>query len=147
MIMSAEDNFVAKFDRLLRHLQIEVEIATPDFARVRMPLTEHHLNGWGAAHGGVICALVDAAFGSAANDSRETAVVTLSTTIDFLRPGLKGPLVAEAKATHTGTHIINYDVKVKDGDGKMIARAITSGYVTNIAIPDRQDALLQKEMP
>lgn len=134
--MAVEDNFVANYDQLLRHLQIEVEYASPDYARVRMPLTSHHLNGWGAAHGGVICALVDAAFGSAANDSRETAVVTLSATIDFLRPGLKGPLMAEARATHTGSHIVNYDVKVLDGDGALIARAITSGYITDLKIPD-----------
>lgn len=130
--MPASDNFVARKDRLLRHLQIEVEYATPECARVAMPLTEHHLNGWGAAHGGVISALVDAAFGSAANDGRQTAVVTLSVTIDFLRPGLKGPLTAEARLTHAGSHILNYDVKVLDGEGSLIARAIASGYITDI---------------
>lgn len=134
--MGVEDNFVARYDRLLRHLQIEVEFASTEYARVRMPLTAHHLNGWGAAHGGVICALVDAAFGSAANDGRKTAVVTLSMTVDFLRPGLKGPLAAEARATHLGAHIVNYDIRVSDGDGQIIARAIASGYITDRAIPE-----------
>lgn len=133
--MSVESNFVARYDKLLRHLQIEVEFASREYARVRMPLTEHHLNGWGAAHGGVICALVDAAFGSAANDGQETAVVTLSMTVDFLRPGLKGPLTAEARATHAGAHIVNYDIRVSDGEGQIIARAITSGYITDRPIP------------
>lgn len=134
--MGSDNNFVARYDKLLRHLQIEVEFASTEYARVRMPLTEHHLNGWGAAHGGVICALVDAAFGSAANDGRETAVVTLSMTVDFLRPGLKGPLMAEARATHFGAHVVNYDIRVSDGDGQIVARAITSGYITDRMIPN-----------
>lgn len=133
--MPLSDNFVARYDRLLRHLDIRVVEVSSGYARVEMPLTEHHLNGWGAAHGGVICALVDAAFGSAANDGQSTAVVTLSATVDFLRPGLKGPLTAEARATHAGSHIVNYDIKVLDGDRQLIARAITSGYITDIAIP------------
>lgn len=134
--MSASDNFVVRADRLLRHLQIEVEECSPSYARVRMPLTEHHLNGWGAAHGGAISTLVDAAFGAAANDSRDTAVVTISTAIDFLRPGLKAPLIAEARLTHAGSHILNYDIKVYDSAGSIIARAIASGYITDIKIPE-----------
>lgn len=134
--MGVENNFVARFDKLLRHLQIDVEFASREYSRVRIPLTEHHLNGWRAAHGGVICALVDAAFGSAANDGRDTAVVTLSMTVDFLRPGLKGPLTAEARATHSGAHIVNYDIRVSDGDGQIVARAITSGYITDRPIPE-----------
>lgn len=134
--MPAPDNFVARYDKLLRHLDIKVEESSPQYARASVSLTGHHLNGWGAAHGGVICALVDAAFGAAANDSRETAVVTLSMTVDFLRPGLKGPLTAEARATHAGSHILNYDIKVTDGDSALVARAIVSGYITALPIPE-----------
>lgn len=134
--MPAQDNVVARFDRLLRHLQIEVLSASQEGAKVRMPLTEHHLNGWGAAHGGVICALADAAFGAAANSGRKTAVVTLSATIDFLRPGMKGPLTAESYAIHIGRNVVNYDIKVWDAEGDLIARGITSGHITTKAMPE-----------
>lgn len=133
--MTASDNVVARFDQLLKHLQIDVIEASQSGALVRMPLTEHHLNGWGAAHGGVICSLADAAFGAAANSHRDTAVVTLSTTLNFLRPGLKGPLTAESQAVHIGKNVVNYNIRVLDADGELIANGMISGYVTPKPMP------------
>ena len=79
--------YVARHDRLVRHLQMRVETATPEFSRITMPLTENHKNGMGFAHGGAIFALADVAFGAAANAGRETGVVSLTSSIEFLRPG------------------------------------------------------------
>lgn len=138
--MGTAENFVAKYDRFLRHLQIEVVNASRESALVRMPLSDHHRNGWGAAHGGVISALCDAAFGSAANNDSRYAVVTTSLNVDFLRPGLNGPLKAEATLVRSGRRIVNYDVMVWDGDGKLIARAMISGYVTDrVLVVESQD--------
>lgn len=80
-------NYVAKHDKLMHYLQMTIESANPEFARVSMPLTENHRNGMGCAHGGAIFALADVAFGAAANAGKDTGVVSLSTTIEFLRPG------------------------------------------------------------
>lgn len=134
--MSIETNYVAKHDKLVRHLQMEVEEATRDFARVRMPISEHHKNGMGAAHGGVIFALADVAFGAAANADRQKGIVNLNSSIEFLRPGLVGPLLAEAKLVREGNHILSYDVQVFDGNGILIARCMTNGYATNINLPE-----------
>lgn len=61
------ENYVAKHDKLMRHLQMTIESASRDYAKVSMPLTENHKNGMGVAHGGAIFSLADVAFGAAAN--------------------------------------------------------------------------------
>ena len=66
----------------------------------------------GFAHGGAIFALADVAFGAAANAGRETGVVSLTSSIEFLRPGKVGPLAAEARVVREGNHILSYDVCV-----------------------------------
>lgn len=133
--MSLHDNCVARFDRFVKLLGLEVEVASPEFARVKLERNPSHLNVWGAAHGGIICTLIDVAFGIAANDDQETAVVTLSTNVEFLRAGLIWPLVAESTATRRGRRILNYDVKVLNGEKSMIAHALVSGYVTDLPLP------------
>lgn len=129
------ENYVAKHDKLMRLLQMRIESATPEHAVVTMPLTPDHRNGMGFAHGGAIFSLADVAFGAAANAGKLTGVVSLSTAIEFLRPGKTGPLRAEAIAVRRGAHIQSYDVMVYDSDGSLIARCMASGYQTDIALP------------
>ena len=71
-----------------------IEEASREYARVTMPITENHKNGMGVAHGGAIFSLADVAFGCAANAGNEHGVVSLSTTIEYLRPGMVSPLKA-----------------------------------------------------
>ncbi len=43
--------------------------------------------------------------------------------------------MAEARAVRIGGHIANYDVQIFDGEGALIARAIVSGYLTDVPLP------------
>lgn len=135
--MEDEALYVMKHDGLARHLGMRVEKATPGFARVSMPLTGNHKNGMGAAHGGAIFALADVAFGAASNAGRRTGVVNMATSMEYLLPGLVGPLVAEARLVRLGGHIVSYDTRIFDGKGALIARAMTSGYITGLVLPER----------
>ena len=90
----------------------------------------------GMAHGGAIFALADVAFGAAANAGKDMGVVSLSTTIEFLRPGKCGPLAAESYVVRKGQRIQSYTVKVFDGDGELIAQCMASGYQTDVPLPD-----------
>ena len=129
------DNYVAKHDKLVRHLQMQVEVATPEFARVIMPISEHHKNGMGVAHGGAIFALADVAFGAAANAGRTTGVVSLTSSIEFLNPGRVSPLVGEARLVRAGHHVVSYDVRILDAEGALVARAVSTGFVTDMPLP------------
>ena len=129
-------NYVQKHDKLMRYLDMTIETVTPEYSRVTMPITDNHKNGMGVAHGGAIFALVDVAFGSAANSGKTTGVVSLHSTIDYLRPGKVSPLIAEANIVRDGAHILNYDVKVYDGSGTLVARSTCAGFQTDIPLPE-----------
>lgn len=133
--MDVDKNHITKHDKLLRLMQMKIEEATPEYARVTMPLLEQHKNGMGVAHGGAIFALADVAFGAASNADRDCGVVNMMSSIEYLRPGRVGPLMAEARAVRIGGHIANYDVQIFDGEGALIARAIVSGYLTDVPLP------------
>lgn len=143
--MALHNNCVALFDPFIKSLDIMVEHATPEFTRVVMHENEQRMNVWGAAHGGVICTLIDAAFGIAANDGQQTAVVTLSTSIEFLRAGLKWPLAAEARLSRKGRRILNYDVKVLDAQENLVAHALISGYLTDLQLPEKYAQCLEEQ--
>lgn len=128
-------NFELMHDSAIKFLRLEVECATREYARVAMPLRDACRNGFGIAHGGMVCALADTAFGVAANSGSGHPVVTMSLAIDFLRPGKNGPLVAEARLTHAGNHILNYDVKILDADKQIIASVMVSGYASGAPLP------------
>ena len=133
--MESPNNYVAKHDKLLRHLNMTIEKVSPESARVSMPLSDSVKNGMGVAHGGSIFALADVAFGAAANAERDCGVVSLTSSIEFLRPGKTGPLVAESRIVRAGQHIQNYEVLVYDGSGALIARVMASGFQTDIPLP------------
>lgn len=129
-------NYVQKHDKLMRYLDMTIETATPEYSKVTMPITENHKNGMGVAHGGAIFALADVAFGSAANAGKTCGVVSLNSSIEFLRPGKVSPLTAEAFVVRDGKHILSYDVKVHDGSGALVARCMCAGFQTEIPLPE-----------
>ena len=123
-------NPVVERDQIMRLMDMQVLELRPGYAKISMPLSDKVKNGMGFAHGGPIFSLADIAFGAAANEGCEHFVVTLSTSIEYLRPGALGPLMAEARVIRSGKHIQNYEVQVFDGAGELIARTMTSGYTT-----------------
>ena len=133
------DNFVAKHDKLMRLLNITIEEAREDYSRVSMPLTSDNINGMGMAHGGAIFSLADIAFGSAANAGKHHCVVSLTSHIEFLRPGSAGPLVAEARLVRGGQHIMNYEVEVFDANEVLIAKCLATGFRTTLPHPSGTD--------
>ena len=116
--------YVRKHDKLVRHLDMCIEEVSREYARVTMPITENHKNGMGVAHGGAIFSLADVAFGCAANAGNDHGVVSLSTTIEYLRPGVVSPLKAEARL-----------VNVYDGSGAHVAKCLATGFQTNVPLP------------
>ena len=113
------ESFVEK-DAFARYLGIEMAEARPGYARVSMDLEEHHLNGVGIAHGGVIFTLADLAFAAAAN-SHGVLALAVSASISFVKPGRGGRLFAEARELSRGRKLAAYAVDVTNGAGDLIA--------------------------
>ncbi|MBQ7608191.1 MAG: PaaI family thioesterase [Desulfovibrionaceae bacterium] len=127
-------NAVAERDKVLRLMNMSILELRHGYAKVSMPLADSLKNGMGFAHGGTIFSIADIAFGAAANEDSEHFVVTLNTSIEYLSPGVTGPLIAEARLIREGKRIKNYEVLVYDGQNTLIARAMTTGYATTAIV-------------
>lgn len=92
-----------------------------------LEVEDFHMNNHGGVMGGAIYTLTDFAFGIAANTPVNNCV-TLSSTLNFLRPTAGPVLYAEAKETKNGRTVCFYDITVKDSEGKLIATAQFNGF-------------------
>ncbi len=107
-------------DRFAALLGLELRDAGDGYAKVLMPVTEHLRNGFGTVHGGAIFALADTAFAQACNGGDQLGVA-LEVDISYVRPGLSGTLVAEAREVTRNRRIGIYDVRVSDENGELLA--------------------------
>ncbi|MDG4765027.1 hydroxyphenylacetyl-CoA thioesterase PaaI [Solwaraspora sp. WMMD406] len=108
-------------DRTCRSLGIELDVAGPGHATVRMLVTETMTNGFGMAHGGYLFLLADAAFSFACNTHGPTTVAQ-GAQVTFLRPAAVGDeLWAEAVERSRFGRAGLYDVTVRRADGTVIA--------------------------
>ena len=94
---------------------------TEGAAEMTLTVADHHCNGHGTCHGGVIFALADSAFAFACN-SRNRATVAMHCTVSFLAPGRAGDvLTATAREVQVAGRNGIYDVAVA-GPGGTIAQ-------------------------
>lgn len=95
--------------------------------RVALDLQPRHLNSWKVAHGGVIMTMLDVAMAIAGRslDPDARGGVTVEMKTSFLQPGQAGSrLIASGKAFHRSTTMSFCEGEVRDGDDRLIAKAI-----------------------
>jgi acyl-CoA thioesterase len=105
------------------------------YSVVEMIVTEDMENILGIAHGGALFALIDEAFETASN-SHGTVAVALSMTVNYIAPPMAGSkLTAEAREISLTRKTANYDIKVHDEEGQLIAACQALVYRKGIALP------------
>jgi acyl-CoA thioesterase len=108
-------------DRVLNGLGMVVEEVRPGYTRLSMTIEDRHLNGFDMAHGGIIFALGDQAFGFASN-SHDVPAVAEQCAITYAAPAKAGDvLTAVAVETLRRRRSAVYDVTVTDPAGNTIA--------------------------
>ena len=91
-------------------------------ATLELTVEQHHCNGHGMCHGGIIYTLADSAFAFACN-SRNQSTVAQHNTITYLAPGqLNDRLTAQATETSLEGRTGIYDVEVTNQNGMVIAQ-------------------------
>jgi acyl-CoA thioesterase len=123
-----------KNDRFAERANIELLSLSPGYARAKMALHPHHLNGYGTVQGGAIFTLADFAFAAASN-SHGTVAVAINVSITFLKAGQTGALWAEAKEISKNFKLGSYTVEVKDDAGEMVALFQGLAYRKSEKIP------------
>lgn len=109
---------------------IQIEEINETYAVCSLEIKQKHLNAAGLVMGGAIFTLADFTFAVSAN-SEETKVVSLSSSINFIRP-TRGPvLFAKANCVTTGNTISFYEIRVYDDLDRTIATATINGFITD----------------
>ncbi|WP_170785980.1 hydroxyphenylacetyl-CoA thioesterase PaaI [Ruegeria lacuscaerulensis] len=100
---------------------MQIDMVDEGQAQLSLTVAEHHVNGHGICHGGLIFMLADSAFAFACN-SRNQSTVAQHNTISYITPGRLGDrLTARAREVAlTGRNGI-YDVTITNQSDVVIA--------------------------
>jgi uncharacterized protein (TIGR00369 family) len=95
---------------------------------IELEAGQRHASPLGTVHGGILCALADAAMGLAyATTLQETETFgTVELKINFLRPVWQGWLRAEGKVVNSGRNLGLVECDVIDQEQRLIARALST---------------------
>jgi acyl-CoA thioesterase len=120
--------FAKKFDLKLVDLD-------DGYSKVVMVFTPDMENLFGKAHGGALFALIDEAFETASN-SHGTVAVALNMNISYLAsPSINATLTAEAKEINQTNKTAVYDIKVVEGESRLLASCQALVYRLEKALP------------
>ncbi len=98
------------------HMGIRLREIAPGYALVEARFTERMNNFLGLIHGGAIFALIDEAFGAAAN-SHGTMALALNMNITYIEPPkINALLIAEAKEESRTKRTATYHIEVLQKD-------------------------------
>jgi acyl-CoA thioesterase len=105
------------------------------YSKVEMTFTPDMENIFGMAHGGALFALIDEAFETASN-SHGTMAVALNLNVTYVSsPSPGGRLTAEAKEFSRTSKTANYDIRVTDEKGSLIASCQALVYRKGTPLP------------
>ncbi|WP_166361693.1 hydroxyphenylacetyl-CoA thioesterase PaaI [Pseudomonas akapageensis] len=108
-------------DQASQRMGMRLLAAGPGTARVAMAVREDMLQGHGTCHGGYLFALADSAFAFACN-SYNDATVAIGCSIDYVAPAyLDDTLTAECIEQSRSGRTGNYDVRIANQQGQLIA--------------------------
>src|SRR3954468_6757947 len=99
-------------------------------ATAEIEVKDHMLNTHGTAHGAIIFSLADYVFAAACNSYGKTSV-GLSTTVNFMAPGMSGSLIkATAKEEKRNNRTSWYKIRV-ESNGELLATMEALAYRKN----------------
>jgi acyl-CoA thioesterase len=105
------------------------------YSKVAMVFTPDMENIFGKAHGGALFALIDEAFETASN-SHGTVAVALNMNISYLASPVPGSiLTAEAKEMNRTNRTAIYDIKVTEGEHRLLASCQALVYRMDKPLP------------
>ncbi|WP_263262154.1 hydroxyphenylacetyl-CoA thioesterase PaaI [Pseudomonas sp. RIT-PI-S] len=108
-------------DRASLGLGMELLAVAPGSATLAMPVRADMIQGHGTCHGGFIFTLADSAFAVASNTYNQVTI-GLGCTIDYIAPARQGDrLVASCIEQSRGGRTGNYDVRVENQNGQLVA--------------------------
>lgn len=131
-------DFFSENDHFARHCGIVLLKVKLGWAKAKMEIQPHHMNGAKTVHGGAIFTLADFTFAAAANSQGKLALA-INTTISFLKPTHGGTtLYAEAEELSVNRRLGYYQVKITDDKRQLVAQFQGTAY-------RKEESLLQEQ--
>lgn len=104
-----------------RHLGMQLLRVAPGEAEMQMVVQPFMLQGHQTCHGGYLFTLADSAFAFACNTYND-ATVASGCAIDYVAPAFGGDcLTATARERSRSGRTGNYDIEIRNQDGRLIA--------------------------
>lgn len=129
-------------DAFARHAGMEVLAAERGYAKVRLPVARHTLNGHGNLHGGALFTLADYTAAIASNMFGD-ATMAVNGSICFLNAVREGWVTAEARTVKSGRRVKFMLVEIHDQEGKLVA----TFQGTSVTVPRQSQRLKGQENP
>lgn len=115
-------------DQFADFIGIELLSVSKGYAKVKMEIKPHHLNGLDLVHGAAIFGLADYAFAAASN-SHGTAAVGITVSVSYMTAARgEGALYAEATEVSKNRKLGTYLIDVTDENGEKIAVMMGTVY-------------------
>ena len=107
---------------------MEMGVVHPGCVVIELEASQRHASPLGTVHGGILCAIADAAMGLAyATTLKEgETFATVELKVNFLRPVWQGRLRAEGKVVSSGRNLGLVECDVTDQDQRLIARCLST---------------------
>lgn len=114
---------------------VGLELVELERGRVVFAMTpgERHYNPMGVVHGGIITTILDTAMGCAVQSllPSATGYTTTDLHVTFTRAvtAATGRVFAEGRSLHAGKRLATAEGRLTDGEGRLLAHAVTSCFV------------------
>ncbi|TWH45718.1 PaaI family thioesterase [Sporomusa sp. KB1] len=118
--MEKVKQFFSTNDQFAKHVGLELLEAEKGYARVKMVIQPHHLNGVQTVHGGAIFTLADFTLAIASNSHGRIAM-GVNATISYMKAVSTGILFAEAREVSLNHKLGHYLVNIYDEQHEPIA--------------------------
>lgn len=114
-------------NHFLENCSLRILDMRENYVLASMDAKEDTLNPYGMVHGGALFTLADMAAGICALTNGPD-VVTLNSSMNFIRAARPGKLYATAKTMHAGKSTGVYQVEIYDDQNKLLATALFTMY-------------------
>lgn len=130
--MTNNENIIQTLDSslFLENNHMHITKLETGHSQIDMEVQEEMLNIHGFVHGGILFSLADTAAGAASFTSGRQSV-TLNGDIRFLRPALKGTIIAKAHQVAITKSTGTYQVDIYDKSDRLLAIATFSMFFLN----------------
>ncbi len=119
----------------------EILELSPTYSKARIKFDERLQNIYGSIHGGALLAFVDSMAGATGSMSGHY-VTTVSANLNFLLPAVGTEYIyCECMKLKTGKHILVYDIRVTDDEGKLLDSGEFSFFASRVAVIDSSSKL------